>query len=542
MVVGPGSKHPSGVYYTVVKDLPIATITKDILDKVTAILTKLEPNKKEQNREKEKRSTNPNNYADPFKELTCLDVLGAGWNWHIESGQKMGQNPYPGHDNSPDDPHHALAIKSNDKEFFCFECQNGKLGGGGVSKLIAIRAGIMKCADPRSSPDGKDWWDTIRYALKEGLISEETAKAAGSDVSVVEIAPDIFIHKLTDKDPDGAIGLREDGSLGERKDYDRPDGKTIKGINWLSDCIVFITEETQANGKTEFTIEGVGAKDKRHIKIVLSADVVANSQSFKTALIHAFGSANKFGKMNWEFLQEITIKAGKTRVIRRIEVPCWDGNIPMIPGACPKDGVQFKLSQNVPARVYEGDLEEAKNVLRDLMNSHKFAPIVVAGTLGSPALARWRIDDRLAIGLWGLTGVLKTTFAKHCMSMFGVDYQSDRYLIKSGNGSNIALALAFAHTGILPAILDNVKSVDQRDLENYIKLVHVVVEGSDKLRGTKDAKLQESLTFLCSLIITGEVRPAEASKPIPSLGMNGNYVVRVDLINGPGNVLTRRMA
>jgi len=56
--------------------------------------------------------------------------------------------------------------------------------------------------------------------------------------------------------------------------------------------------------------------------------------------------------------------------------------------------------------------------------------------------------------------------------------------------------------GILPVILDNVKSVDQRDLENYVKLVHTVIEGADKLRGTKDAKLKESLSFLCTLIVT----------------------------------------
>jgi len=38
-------------------------------------------------------------------------------------------------------------------------------------------------------------------------------------------------------------------------------------------------------------------------------------------------------------------------------------------------------------------------------------------------------DDRLAVALWGLTGTLKTTFAKHCMAMYGTEYESDRYLI-----------------------------------------------------------------------------------------------------------------
>ena len=183
----------------------------------------------------------------------------------------------------------------------------------------------------------------------------------------------------------------------------------------------------------------------------------------------------------------------------------------MIPGAALRGDVEFKLSPTVPAQVYDGDLDAAKDTLRNLLSSHKYAPIVVAVTLGAPAVARWRPDDRLAVALWGLTGTLKTTFAKHCMSMYGTEYESDRYLIKSGGGSNIAIALGMAAAGLLPVIFDNIKSVDQRDLENYVKLVHTVIEGADKLRGTKEAKLKESLTFLCSLIVTGEIRPAEAS-------------------------------
>jgi hypothetical protein len=171
MVVGPGSLHPLNVRYKVIKDLPIASISQEILDKVKDILTV--PVKQSSNQKKRKSNANPK-YVDPFLDLTCIDVLGPGWDWHYESDQKVGQNPYPGHDNTPGDPHHALVIESGDKEYYCFECEQG----GGVSRLIAIRAGIMRC-DEKGAPTGRAWWDTIRYALKEGLISEETARAAG---------------------------------------------------------------------------------------------------------------------------------------------------------------------------------------------------------------------------------------------------------------------------------------------------------------------------------------------------------------------------
>ena len=225
MVVGPGSLHPLNVRYMVVKDLPVASISQEALDKVKAKFVgseKLKTDGQEtktnkqlnQNKIRGNGNANPNKYSDPFLDLTCIDVLGPGWDWHYESDQMVGQNPYPGHDNTPGDPHHALTIKSNDREFFCFECQDGKLGGGGVSKLIAIRAGIMKCNDSRSSPDGKDWWDTVRYAFNEGLIDKETARAAGLNV---DAEPELSLEEIEARfkaDPDsittpGALaGLR----------------------------------------------------------------------------------------------------------------------------------------------------------------------------------------------------------------------------------------------------------------------------------------------------------------------------------------------
>jgi hypothetical protein len=401
-------------------------------------------------------------------------------------------------------------LSENDAFMLEHDAQMAKVDAALAERETAEDLFIPKrCPNRRTKPEeAKEEETPVTDA--EIMTAAEIVKSAFQNAGLVEIAPGVKLPKLAYTDKEGTIGIREDGSLGIRKDTFSGD-KRVPGIDWLSDCILFITVETKAKEKTEFTIEGIGAKDRRHVKFTLTADEVGNSQSFKTALINAFGYANRFGKMNFEFLQDLTNKVGKAQVIQRIEVPCWYGNVPMIPGAVPRDDVQFKLSSLVPARVYDGDIEAAKDVLRDVLSSHKYAPIVIAVTLGAPAVARWRPDDRLAVALWGLTGTLKTTFAKHCMSIYGTEYESDRYLIKSGGGSPIALGIAMSYAGIMPVILDNVKSVDQRDLENYVKLVHMVIEGADRLRGTKDIKLQESLTFLCSLIVTGEIRPAEAS-------------------------------
>jgi hypothetical protein len=176
MVVGPGSLHPSGIRYTVIREAPIADISKEVLEKIKLILSK---SRRATTGGSEDipitaKSTDKNaNKPDPFRNLTCTQVLGAGWNWHYEGNQKAGPNPYGDHTNNTG---HNLVIKEDEKEFYCFACNQG----GGVSRLIAIRAGILRCNQP-GSPTGNDWWATIRYAWKEGLIDETTAKATGLD-------------------------------------------------------------------------------------------------------------------------------------------------------------------------------------------------------------------------------------------------------------------------------------------------------------------------------------------------------------------------
>lgn len=345
----------------------------------------------------------------------------------------------------------------------------------------------------------------------EILTPAEIVESVFKNANLVEIVPGIKLPKLTLDDPEGTIGLMNNGSLGERKDSYGRDNKRRREILWISDCILFITTETQADDKTELTFEGLGAKDGRHVKFTLPAQDLADSRKFKGAFINAFGAQNKFGKMNFEYLQEITLKAGATRVIKRIEIPKWVNNIPLIPGVQPKEDIEFKLSSTVPARVHEGDLEEAKDVLRDLLSCHKYAPIVATVAFSSPATARWRPDDRIAVALWALTGTHKTTTAQLCMSMYGTEYLSDRYLIKAGGNTVVAEELKMAAAGILPVIYDNVKTVDPKMVARYVALIQMVIEGNDRGRGTKEAKVKEALTYLCSMIITGEVRPEEAS-------------------------------
>jgi hypothetical protein len=319
------------------------------------------------------------------------------------------------------------------------------------------------------------------------------------------------IMTVTLDDMKGTIGLcSETGAIMQIVEVERENGENKRLLNWISDCPVYIHTETRAKDDSEFIFVGTGAIDNRPVKFTLPASHLAEPRKFKAALINAFGAKNKVGKLNFEMVQEMSLNP---KLMQRVEVPCWEGSIPLVPGLDLAESVEYKLSDMTPARVYDGDLGAAKECLRNLLGLHKYAPILVTATLGAPACARWHPNDRFGLALWALTGSLKTSVMQAAMSVFGTGYAEKASLLKSGtkNATDVSIDDACAATGIMPRNYDNVKTVDQKERERYIGLIHTVLEGREKLRGKKDGGIRDSRVFLCTMIITGEIRPEEAS-------------------------------
>jgi hypothetical protein len=307
-------------------------------------------------------------------------------------------------------------------------------------------------------------------------------------------------------DPEGTIGVdRKSWKVGI---VDNLNNK--KSLKWISDCAVHIHTETRAKGDTEFTFVGGGAADKRPVKFTMSASDLANTQKFKAALINAFGAENEVGKLNFEMVQRIS---KNIRHLKRVEVPIWDGSIPLVPGVDLATDVEYRLYKKAPAKVYAGDIEGAKECLRNLLEISKYASILVTAILGSPAYARWYPNDRFGVGLWGLTGSKKTSAMLAALSMFGTGYADKEQLLKSDDQSSTPTAcgdIAVA-SGIMPQSYDNVKTVDDRQLKKYVGFIHNILEGGEKDRSKKDGRVRDTRAYLCTLVITGEVRPQEAS-------------------------------
>lgn len=325
------------------------------------------------------------------------------------------------------------------------------------------------------------------------------------------------IRPLSVENEAGQVGISPKGTVCRVVEH-QTSGENKKFLDWVSDCALHIETETRSKDETEFIFVGTGATDKRRVRFTLPAGALAEPKKFKAALLNAFGAKNRIGTLNFEMVQEISLNP---RLMQRVEVPAWDGNIPLLPGVNLAGNVEFRLSPKIPASVYDGDLQAAGDVLKKLLKFHRFAPLVVAAVMGAPAVARWHKGDRFGLGLWGQTGTLKTSMILASMGIFGIGYL-DAPRLKAGKGGATLVAAMeiFAAAGFLPQLYDNVKNVDAKDSQTYIAAMHAVLEGEEKSRGKKDGGLRESREFLCTPIVTGEVRPQEASTSARVLNLN----------------------
>lgn len=359
-----------------------------------------------------------------------------------------------------------------------------------------------------NSCQGKDW-QALRDLWEPGRAQQEHYRGPGpmgtSEPHIKAVSLDDFL---------GAVGLDSDFTI----KIVECDKEGHKKLAWLSDCALCIHTETISKDATEFIFKGVGAKDHRQVSFTLPAVALSDPRKFKAALINAFGAKNRVGKLDFETVQRLTMD---TRLLKRVEVPVWDENIPFLPGVGLVASVEYRLSSKIPAAVYDGDLQAAKETLQKLLKVHKFAPILVASILGSPAIARWHKNDRFGLGLWGGTGTLKTSTTLAAMGIYGTGYLDGPKLKAGKAGSTIVGANeVFAAAGFLPQIYDDVKTVDSKDSAAYVATVHAVLEGEEKARGKKDGGLRDGREFLCTPIITGEVRPSEASTSARIFNLN----------------------
>jgi hypothetical protein len=448
--------------------------------------------------------------------LSILQVINTV-GWEESGGQLFG--PHPNGSTSQ-----RNVVVNPGENTYCWMHNNINTGGD-AWVWLAHESGAVPWEVPGEGllRDPKNLKMAFDLAIGKGLVTQEdyenyvgTTKIEPPKEEDASKTPSIKSTSI--EDPNGTVGILENGTVVQVVKKMQSDGSTIGFLEWISDCAVHIHTETLAKDETEFCFTGVGANDKRPVKFVMPASALAEPKRFKAALINAFGAKNCVGKLTFEMVQSMSLD---TKFMKRVEVPTWDRNVPLLPGVEIAENVEYRISPKIPAGVYDGDLQRAKECLQKLLKVHKYAPILIAAILGAPAIARWRKNDRFGLGLWGSTGTLKTTSALTAMGVFGIGYVEGPKLKAGRGGSTLVGAMeVFAAAGFLPQIYDDVKTVDTKDAQNYVATIHAVLEGEEKARGKKDGGLRDSREFNCIPIITGEVRPQEASTSARVLNLN----------------------
>jgi hypothetical protein len=147
MVVGPGSLHPIGVRYNVIKDLPIASIRSDLLERVKNIFAKPQNNEahlvtatkgSKKNKKKKKHKEKSKDHIDIRKYIKIEDIAMPA-NVVANNGTEIqGSHPVHGSETGKD-----FSINPEKNTWHCFRCGSG----GGPLEWIAVEAGLISCVD-----------------------------------------------------------------------------------------------------------------------------------------------------------------------------------------------------------------------------------------------------------------------------------------------------------------------------------------------------------------------------------------------------------
>jgi hypothetical protein len=138
--VGPGSIHPNGNRYEVVKDLPIANISSKDLH---CILSRyVDYNTAEAPKEKKRLrvvAVDPR-IRDPFDLVSVGDILRPVGNVRKTSSGLKGSHPMHGSTSGSN-----FEIDTRENTWRCWRCGSG----GGPALAVAVREGLIRCDQAR---------------------------------------------------------------------------------------------------------------------------------------------------------------------------------------------------------------------------------------------------------------------------------------------------------------------------------------------------------------------------------------------------------
>lgn len=290
----------------------------------------------------------------------------------------------------------------------------------------------------------------------------------------------------------------------------------------VADFYAHITDEYQdEQGNKGYVIKG-HAKRGHEFTFEISAENFADTGKLCAALETFAGAKDPiYAKMGMHLGPAIKLLTlGDVIHTKHFARTGWYDKKFLIMGREP-DGVKINLPGSLPYRIdTEADLEKGLDAFRNSIMSMTPAQGVPIWTAFFQApmadVAGWR-DERYGVFVKGGSNKFKTSNMMVCMGLYGRDFTKKSNLIKFGEGvtQNAVMALG-THASDMPILIDNYKPSTCPPYI-FIGMIHNFMEGGEKKRLERVAKLRESNPINAWLFCTGEDIPAHDAATIARL-------------------------
>jgi len=272
---------------------------------------------------------------------------------------------------------------------------------------------------------------------------------------------------------------------------------------------VYIDREIKSlsDNKNRFVLK-VKPLHRDEIELEIDACDMADNRKLQGILCNYFGS-DDIGELKIKYIKHFSDHP--LRTINLFKKPQWYNNAIVTPGIGNPDN-RFDYEKNVVVDFktdgnWKLGIEALENIKKGFDSKH--AVIGIATFMGAPVIGKLWEGDRFYLFLQATTGFMKTAYVNLIAPLYGQGYSQEGNLLRWGQGTTInAAAHVAAMSGPFPFILDNYKAYGKNDATDIIKLIHSILEGSERagMEHNKQ-KLRESEPYLCIPIITGENHP-----------------------------------
>lgn len=273
-----------------------------------------------------------------------------------------------------------------------------------------------------------------------------------------------------------------------------------------------VKEVTAETGERTYLVAG-NALRAGPFQFEIAAEDFADSRRLKAAISAAAGARDP---VHAKMVQHVgpAIKLFTTddvKQTRRYHRTGWADGKFLIPGREGK-GVEIALHRKLPYGITNGadltlGLEAWEAIVLAVGAERGTVALSFIHQAPMAALAAWR-NERYGLAFKGRTGTLKTSVAQVLLSVYGHNFMRDELLTKWGQGATANALMAIAtQAHDLPIIIDNFKPSTGGGARAFINLMHNILEGGEKDRLSRAAKLRDTKPVFCWPLVTGEDLP-----------------------------------